>query len=1812
MALSPDLISQFAKLTNNENKKISETTVRGTFKTIDGEEFVQIDGSDIWTPVTSTVEAETGERVTVLIKDHTATVTGNITSPTARTKTVENLKDEVDEHGNTIKQLDNTITQQGNSIIQINNNIKQQGDTINSFGNTIDSQNNKIQAFDNTIKQQGDNITSMNNTITQQGNQISSINNTIEQHSNTINQHDNLISQQGNTITQQGNTISQQGNLISQQGNTISQQNTKLETLNSDVTILNSGFKIEDGVLTGLSEIIVDDLETNNLDAKYANIDFSNIKEAAIEKLFSDSGIIKDLIMSEGKVTGELVGVTIKGDLIEGNTVKADKLVILGEDGLYYKLNVDALGETTASSDEKYQNGLDGSVIVAESITAEKIAVDDLVAFGATIGGYHITDHALYSGVKNSATNTTRGVYLGDDGQIAFGDANNYLRFIEDNGVYKLEISANSIKFGTSGTTVEDAIKDVSDNSITSSVEEFYLSNSPTSLDGGEWSTTQAIWTEGKYIWRRTLVTKGDGSTSYQPSENGVCITGNTGPAGADGKDGTDGNGIVSVKISYQYHYSGTSTPTDEWSDEIPYYSGDDYKYLWTKTETTYISGEPTIAYSVSRMADDGLGIMYTENYYIRSENGENPPSEDDEWLEYIPKPTLDKPYLWTRVLTVYTDESCTNSYVVSFANADTDGVNLVLNSNIEYNTSDNIINEYTTTSPLFNGTTYTASICVDPDDTLADTSSAIELSLVSYDENKFCQLTTNEYGEHVITKTFTVANNNITDTDSNLLKLTQDTTIKDYMNFPEEGVELYKYVEYIHNVNIPAGTYRLVYSEYNDITSNYIPSWTNIPRYSMVFYFMDNELSLEVESEYLSTPGASGTIVTLASNETRFKLRSHTLPSDSIVNVKSVRLEPITNNTNYLDVMGDQITLSSDRESLYSWAVIPSGSYKFECECIAPETEKGYIEFDDNNIKIPYNEYTDKIECYIHLTTDETNMRFYREKNNTTDNAIFKNFKLTRVADDKTEYFFKAKQIVIPKRSSRYRSSSCAIVANLLSAGTYRVSWDSIDITEYSDTVYNSMNIEIEGMNTGGADSDNIYINKEYMFNGYSVEVELTQTGLIDMYVRNGWSDEPVTINNLKIEKVQDINYFSSFPETIELDDDNPEFIGNVDIPPGIYRISYSESESTCQYRSNDEIDIYNSYYGDQIFIDNDMYGILGYYGNWLYVGQHESEFKITMNDTGENTIKRTVIKDLKLQLINDLSSPDFIIDTAALTPETFIPVNLSPGTYIALYDDVSSEEEYDYYNIYTENNDQYMDEYDFPPLFHFNRPETSIKIYGYNYGDDNPINGPITITNFRLYKINDNHVNYFDMVSQDCELEYDEGSYYNGSDYEKYIYNAILPSGSYRITCSGIDMPSDTKGFICFSRNSLYFEFDESNANGFTGYLNLLQYDTGIIICASSDINNENVVFHDLTLTRVNTINRLPVLNTITIPASTLLEDGSSQPGIYRLEALVRDYSTDDNSTEVITYSVTWNNISVTNDGDCSICIIGEEEEYPYNEKIDDEILIDQEMINEHACSMVFVERDILVVELRNYSNEPITITGLKIRGANDIYDEYAVYNENAYTNCIKWIKVEKGEIATDWSPAPEDVINVKVDQTYEDMNELEENLTNRINEAQATIEVLQGLIANLVTDENGGSLMTQTPDGWTFNMGNVTSNLEAIRDAMVETNNKQQDANDELQKMKDLVDDVVAKTAYIEMKMDDNGDPYIELGRSDNLFKVRITNTAIDFLEGSTKIAYANNNTFYSSKLITKAMQIGEGPGFIWQTRASGNMGLIYISE
>lgn len=96
MNLSNDLVSKFAKMNKEDNNKTSETIVYGTAVAYGDKVYVNLDGSDAVTPVTSTAEVKAGERVTVLLKDHSATILGNISNPSASTETTNKILDEYD------------------------------------------------------------------------------------------------------------------------------------------------------------------------------------------------------------------------------------------------------------------------------------------------------------------------------------------------------------------------------------------------------------------------------------------------------------------------------------------------------------------------------------------------------------------------------------------------------------------------------------------------------------------------------------------------------------------------------------------------------------------------------------------------------------------------------------------------------------------------------------------------------------------------------------------------------------------------------------------------------------------------------------------------------------------------------------------------------------------------------------------------------------------------------------------------------------------------------------------------------------------------------------------------------------------------------------------------------------------------------------------------------------------------------------------------------------------------------------------------------------------------------------------------------------------------------------------------------------------------------------------------------------------------------------------------------------------------------------------------------------------------------------
>lgn len=436
MALSNDLISQFVKVTKDKAPDNSETIVYGTIqesKAPNGLNYAKIDGSDLLTPISSTTVVAANDRVTIMIKNHSAVVTGNLTSPAARSK------DTVD-----VEKL---------------NAQRARIDTLEASNATIQGELEANSASINLLTAENANIKGTLSANSADINELKANTATI---SGKVTANEAAIQTlQATTITAEdvAATYATIENLNAQKGRIDTLESTYISSTVAEATYATiESLNAQKGRIDTLD---ANKLSAADIEGLYANIDFSNISKATMGQFYANSGLIQNVVVGDSTITGKLVGVTISGDLIEGNTVKAEKLVIKGTDGLYYKLNTDGV---TTEAQQTNQNSLDGSVIKAKSITATKVNVTDLVAFDATIGGFNLTDSALYSGVKSSASNTTRGIYLGKDAQAAIGDGTSYVKYYKDsNGNYKLAISADDISL-TSGTNVQTQINALSDS----------------------------------------------------------------------------------------------------------------------------------------------------------------------------------------------------------------------------------------------------------------------------------------------------------------------------------------------------------------------------------------------------------------------------------------------------------------------------------------------------------------------------------------------------------------------------------------------------------------------------------------------------------------------------------------------------------------------------------------------------------------------------------------------------------------------------------------------------------------------------------------------------------------------------------------------------------------------------------------------------------------------------------------------------------------------------------------------------------------------------------------------------------------------------------------------------------------------------------------------------------------------------------------------------------------------------------------------------------------------------------------------------
>lgn len=630
MALSKNLISDFVKATTDDKKTAEETTLYGTIVEYNGSKYVRLDGSDMLTPYTATVAAKAGERVRVSVGKHSATVTGNVSSPAARTGDVEELGQKVDIF-----------------------------DAVVANKATIKDLEVERARVDDLV---ADNVV-IKNQLTADSAEIKDL---------------------------KADNVDIKGKLTARDAEI---ENLKANKIDAEVVSAN---------YATIKNLEATQASVKELSANKADIDLANVNNAWINKGVLKDGSIGSAAIHEGAVTNAKIAdatieaakiKSINADSIVAGTIKTERLIIAGPDGqdsIVKAINI--------------ANGVSEAEVNGQKIQAASIDVVDLSAFQAKIAQFDMSQNAIYSG-KLAINDPTSGVYISTTG-FGLGDGaltskkESPIQMYAD-GVFKLKGKNSSLEFNPVTDMLDINVSNFRigskeaatvDNTVKSTLEQFYLSTSPTSLVGGSWSNNQPAWTEGKYIWRRNFVTYGDDRTEFTPSENGVCITGNTGAQGARGPQGAAGpkgetgpqgpkgatgpqgpQGIQGVKgadgKTYYTWVKYADSPTSGMSDNP---SGKKYiGFAYNKTTGTESTSYSDYSWSLTKgekgdkgstgdtgaQGATGNGIKSITYYYART-TSQTAPSAGN--ITSTTMPTLDatNKYLWQKEVINYTNNT--------------------------------------------------------------------------------------------------------------------------------------------------------------------------------------------------------------------------------------------------------------------------------------------------------------------------------------------------------------------------------------------------------------------------------------------------------------------------------------------------------------------------------------------------------------------------------------------------------------------------------------------------------------------------------------------------------------------------------------------------------------------------------------------------------------------------------------------------------------------------------------------------------------------------------------------------------------------------------------------------------------------------------------------------------------------------------------------------------------------------------------------------------------------------------------------------
>ena len=619
MGLSYDIISEFVKVTNGNKEKPKEGIVYATIVQASDGKYVKIDGSDLLTPTDTTTDIEDGERVTVMIKDHRATVTGNVTAPSASGNRVDKVVETVTEQIGVFE----TVVADKVSV----NELEAYKATIeNLIVGKADIED--LEATNAVIENLKVKDAEIENAIIDKADieDLEAVNAVIENLKVKDAEIENLVADKA-TINDLNAVNADIQNLKAQHAHIEDLVADKadiedLEATNAEIENL----KVKDAEIENLvaDKATIEDLEATKAEIEVLDADFAEIKTLVSGNLTSDNilsfNITADKVTMEDAFIKDAMIDTVNAAKINAGRINTNSVVIGSEDG-GMRISGATQQFTDKNGNVRIQIGRDtsndftfalygedgqGQIINQNGITASAIAdgliVNDMVSDNAAISGGKLDISSVVTEINNDNTTTIKSnkIYLDEQNQ-------------------SLEVAFKSLK------TQVDTIKDI-DSDLTTITDKIQSNTSKIEANKSSISTLlaedaaikkQVTDLEGNVVeTTNTLTSK---YTSLQQNLDGFKTTVNNTYATK--------TSVNDVKNNLSSNYSTTSAMNSAIEQKVDEISASVSSTYATKNEVKTIDDNIKANYSTTEqmtsainVAKDAINLGISQVYESKTE----------------------------------------------------------------------------------------------------------------------------------------------------------------------------------------------------------------------------------------------------------------------------------------------------------------------------------------------------------------------------------------------------------------------------------------------------------------------------------------------------------------------------------------------------------------------------------------------------------------------------------------------------------------------------------------------------------------------------------------------------------------------------------------------------------------------------------------------------------------------------------------------------------------------------------------------------------------------------------------------------------------------------------------------------------------------------------------------------------------------------------------------------------------------------------------------------------------------------------------